>query len=697
MATQPHAPISTAHVVRGIYAREDEAATFLRDGIPLFDTAEQCQAFLEAHCQSTQPPSNPERPHMTQLLTTLVNWGQVESYLLAARREYDARWPPRAFAGADDRNVWTTGAEAACCAEELEARLELPVHKRLTPDASVRSLKYLFEHTRSGIFVKIAQNKVCLFAPFVNEDYANHWGDALELEDGKSVEKYYKEKQASGMRKEHVLPDKKSWWANGNIICNEHSSAGMPKELSQLWGDRFVSSLRDMLDQTCANRTIGDCEFLVNKRDYPQLKFNEEAGECVEPYGFLVDRDDRDPADDVSLPRPFRDGAMAPICSFYCSARFADLPFPTSEDWEAAIGVIVPPSFDHSVERGALKLDAKPRDLFTEAKFRQFDCDWADKAETAFFRGTATGGGVTVATNQRLALADCGVRWSAENAQRLRKLANPTADESRDLARADASPPLLDAKLTGWNRRDKKVAGTPVTHVRPADFPFDAGRHNFVPIFEQSRYKYLVYVEGHCAACRYGFMMRLGSVILKVESKCVADAMWFFPLLRPFVDHVPVRADLSDLAERIEWCRANDAACEAMAANAKRLYDTYLHKEGLMDYVQLALNGVAQRFSYPPRWLEAPPLPAFAPVLGAPRDLCVNGELCSRCKLDDARDRCPVAASKKAKKAAHSEKPRPERNFSSLADASKKKRAAPEGKDSANAASLRARMKRKKT
>ena len=116
MATQPHAPISTAHVVRGIYAREDEAATFLRDGIPLFDTAEQCQAFLEAHCQSTQPPSNPERPHMTQLLTTLVNWGQVESYLLAARREYDARWPPRAFAGADDRNVWTTGAEAACCA-----------------------------------------------------------------------------------------------------------------------------------------------------------------------------------------------------------------------------------------------------------------------------------------------------------------------------------------------------------------------------------------------------------------------------------------------------------------------------------------------------------------------------------------------------------------------------------------------------
>ena len=27
--------------------------------------------------------------------------------------------------------------------------------------------------------------------------------------------------------------------------------------------------------------------------------------------------------------------------------------------------------------------------------------------------------------------------------------------------------------------------------------------------------------------------------------------MWYFPLLKPFEDHVPVKADLSDLAEQI--------------------------------------------------------------------------------------------------------------------------------------------------
>lgn len=32
----------------------------------------------------------------------------------------------------------------------------------------------------------------------------------------------------------------------------------------------------------------------------------------------------------------------------------------------------------------------------------------------------------------------------------------------------------------------------------------------------------------------------------------MADQMWYFPLLRPYVDHVPVKADLSDLDEKIE-------------------------------------------------------------------------------------------------------------------------------------------------
>jgi hypothetical protein len=71
--------------------------------------------------------------------------------------------------------------------------------------------------------------------------------------------------------------------------------------------------------------------------------------------------------------------------------------------------------------------------------------------------------------------------------------------------------------------RDKKTADSPMTFLRSDEFTFTAGQHHFTPIYEQSKYKYLVYVDGHCAACRYGFMMRLGSVILKVAPRQVAD------------------------------------------------------------------------------------------------------------------------------------------------------------------------------
>ena len=69
----------------------------------------------------------------------------------------------------------------------------------------------------------------------------------------------------------------------------------------------YIQQLKDLLVETCNNRVIPDCEFFVNKRDYPQLKFNVDiaGGIPVEPYGFIFDKDDRDPKQDVPLAREF--------------------------------------------------------------------------------------------------------------------------------------------------------------------------------------------------------------------------------------------------------------------------------------------------------------------------------------------------------------------------------------------------------
>ena len=299
----------------------------------------------------------------------------------------------------------------------------------------------------------------------------------------------------------------------GNIICSQICSEEEEKlGVVQWWGDQFLFQLKDMLAEACRMREVPDCEFFINKRDYPQLKYNGIIGP-VEPYGFIFDRDDADPAQDMPLENN-RFKSYTPILSFYSSERFADIPFPTSEDWEAATGEVFPAGLIplRTTEGIVPKV---PRDLFTSENLKRFEFPWADKVPTAFFRGTATGGGVTVETNQRLHVAYLSHMWTSDG--------------------SETSVPHLDAKLTGYNFRDKKIYSSKVTYInKKAGFPFYIGKKNYTEIYMQGKFKYLLYIEGHCAACRYGFMMRLGSVILKVESKCVADQMWYFPLLKPY-------------------------------------------------------------------------------------------------------------------------------------------------------------------
>jgi hypothetical protein len=174
-----------------------------------------------------------------------------------------------------------------------------------------------------------------------------------------------------------------------------------------------------MLAEACRLRKIPDCEFFLNKRDYPQLKINVPRGVPVEPYGFIFDRDDRDPEQDVDLVEEHMFKSYAPIVSFYAAApdRFTDIPWPSSEDWEAACGLVFPHTFMHTVDHaGNIEINGNPRDLFTEANFRKFERSWdEERVATAFFRGTATGGGTTIENNQRLKVAFLSAEWSDDS------------------------------------------------------------------------------------------------------------------------------------------------------------------------------------------------------------------------------------------------------------------------------------------
>jgi len=114
--------------------------------------------------------------------------------------------------------------------------------------------------------------------------------------------------------------------------------------------------------------------------------------------------------------------------------------------------------------------------------------------------------------------------------------------------------------------------------------------------------------------------------------------MWYFPLLQPYVDHVPVKADLSDLEEKIRWCRANDDKCRQIGENAKLFYEKYVARNALLDYVEMVCKQVSKRFVKPPDWWAPPTAEGPVPSLRKPDLRCFedkhsgDSRYCVRCQ-----------------------------------------------------------------
>jgi len=331
--------------IRGLFGDKGDSPEWLDatarfpNGVPRFESKAEALEFMQEY-NRYHGGSNPDHPHLQHIFTMLIGWDQIQKLLIPniekARKEPSfAKKLPRDYGVKPDDasdNIYEK-SEAWPVVDEIVQRLDVPFHKCTTPESTMNSLRYLFFHMKCGIYVMIRNGKLRIFCPFVNVDYRNSWSNALKLEGDGHIATYYTQK--SGLyREEQVEPDMSKWWANGNIICNELTKE-KDADKSQHWGDHFLSPLRDMLGEACRERTIPDCEFFLNKRDYPQLKVNVDRGVPVEPYGFIFDKDDRFPDQDVDLVEEHKFPSYAPIVSFYAAApdRFTDIPFPVGEEY----------------------------------------------------------------------------------------------------------------------------------------------------------------------------------------------------------------------------------------------------------------------------------------------------------------------------------------------------------------------------
>jgi hypothetical protein len=263
--------------------------------------------------------------------------------------------------------------------------------------------------------------------------------------------------------------------------------------------------------------------------------FPQVRADRTHPYSFLFPGGNA--TEEVHTP-------LLPVFSAYTSSAYVDVPFLSAADLETAAS---PP--DHNA------------------------IPWDMKTPTAFFRGAATGP-ADPERNVRMRLASLSQLW-------------------------DHTPPLLDAALTTWNIRDKVssdgvVAFTPVHRVAST---MRVGKQYYVPLADQLQFKYLLYVDGHSAANRMSFLLASGCLVLRVKSdvNTTAPNLWFMHLLTEWIHYVPVSADLSNLRERVQWCRDNDDECRSITFRAREFWEAWLCDESLMEYTAYVLHRVASR------------------------------------------------------------------------------------------------------
>ena len=439
------------------------------------------------------------------------------------------------FTAGDEEQFETHRRRTTLVRNKTDVHRPLPItfpYYSISPDVVDSTFRYLFHKFKKGIFVQLKNNQVRVFLPFSNIRYRNEFSHLLAFNPHRfqSWNAMFERVCNLGgyeFKPYRINKFRHSWHAVNGVFRYEFP----PNE-----NGTGAMVLCHMLKELCKRYKVPDIEFFINRKDYPIL-----TRDGTEPYEALFGR--TTPLISHCYPM------YSPILSMCVTDRHADICIPTTDEWARICS-------DDSIYFPRTQ-NYKP---IPPTK-------WEDKIPIAVFRGSSTGYGITPETNPRLKLV------LMDNDGRL-------DDDGR---------PFLDAGFTKWNLRPRKdgafvdiFADDVLNNVKLKE-PLDG--------MQQSKFKYIVHVDGHVAAYRLAYEMSYGSVLLKVDSPY---KLWFSDRLEPYKHYVPVKSDLSDLYSQIQWCKSHDNECRVIACNAFTFYQCHLQKDNVLEYLQRLLYSIPQ-------------------------------------------------------------------------------------------------------
>ncbi|KAJ7444043.1 glycosyl transferase family 90-domain-containing protein [Mycena latifolia] len=290
---------------------------------------------------------------------------------------------------------------------------------------------------------------------------------------------------------------------------------------------------------------LPDISFIVNGKDQPRVVFDYRASNATRERALALTEE-----------RPF-DVSPHPTAEFFRNEG--------CEVWRSPTGFAEPANDDSgfflSSSPAWFTLDMYPvlsvtkaspcfadivfpseyyyRRSPTSPRFTYPDnVPWADKTPQAYWRGTATGGQI--------------IGPNYHNFTRFRLV---------DLSRAH--PDLVDAQITRFaDLLCLQEDGCDRAHI-VEEYGISGG----APQENIYKYKYALDVDGMTYSGRFLGLLASGSLVFKAT----VFNEYFNDWLRPYEHYIPVRPDLSDLLEKIEWAQSYDGEARAIQARGQEM------------------------------------------------------------------------------------------------------------------------------
>ena len=470
--------------------------------------------------------------------------------------------PPPSFITAGERADFLrsnsneeANEEPPRCVELLRTRELNELWRRRPHDVPVFSdqsfrchagLKFALFQARCATYVRIGPAGIECVASLVNDRFDNCWALSPDF-----VER--------GMATANLPPH--AWWRNGPLLCNQ-----MPPGL---WSDGYLPQLWELLHAAVQRfPDIGPCEFLLNKRDAPLLPRHMTFSpkllrEVHRLLPGLTPKDLDDGMAEGTEGKTLTSAHLLPVLSQYTDPlHHDDIPIPTVAEYELATG-----RFYLHAGRGPPMMDTPGRPLH-------------ERRPTAFFRGSATGYGVTAQTNPRLRAVLLSYQWARDPRRRGK----------------------LDARLTGLNQRPKIQPNGRLLQIDPRRvLPSACTRNlhrNRVSYTTMMDYRFLLYIDGNSGADRLAAYLKSGSVVLIVAPQ--APPVQLLSSLVPWVHFVPVARDLTDLEETIDFLREHPEVCTRIVREAQAVYEATCNVDAIVERMAVALRHAQHKYGTSP-------------------------------------------------------------------------------------------------